>query len=265
MKKKIIIALIVLALAGGTAFWYFVLRDEKLNVGTKNIDSSQSARDVEEQSTPDGTWSIKQQDDVFAGYQIDELFGGASVKTSAVGKSQAVSGTFVVDGTTISDGIITVDTTEMKSDKPGRDNKMTNEGLETDAFPEATFKQSKSVTFSSAFTKNEEIEIEIPGTLTLHGQSQEVIFPLKATWDGKVIKISGELELTLSDYGIEAPDSSFVTVDEQGSLKVQLLFLLKEGSSKKSSSEDTTTSTTTPAVTQTTVSQTTTTVDPYGY
>ena len=226
--KKVIISIVLIALVGGgTAFWYFVIRDEKLSVSTKNVDTDKSTDEIAEQSSPDGTWEIQQQDDVFAGYEIKEIFGGESIEKTAVGKSKAVTGGFVISDGMISEGLITVDTTKMSSNESRRDDKMSTSGLEADAFPEAIFDQGEPSALPNGIEKNQELQFELSGTFFLHGQSKEITFPLKAKWDGKVIVVSGELEIKLADYGIEPPDSPFVSVRDEGKIKLQLLFVPK--------------------------------------
>lgn len=85
----------ILLLIGSFGAWYILHDSKKLNVSTHSIDSTNLA-DIKEQSTPDGTWTVKRQNDVFAGYEIKELYGGATVETTASGKSRGVSGAFVV-------------------------------------------------------------------------------------------------------------------------------------------------------------------------
>lgn len=51
---------------------------------------------------------------------------------------------------------------------------------------------------------------------------------VNAIWDGRVITVSGELPIKLSDYNITPPDNGFVRVDDQGTLKILLLFVQSE-------------------------------------
>lgn len=222
--KKVIIALVVVALLGGAALWYFVLRDESLEVSNKNIDSAQTSKTIPEQSTPDGTWIIEQQGDVFVGYSIEEVFGGESVTKTAVGKSNEVTGTFTVENSKLTEATIEVDMTALQSDDSQRDSRMENDGLETDEFPTATFTLAGAQDITS-IEKNVDVTLNVTGQLELHGETQDVSFPLTANWNGKVITLSGELEIILSDFKISPPDTSFVKVEDQGTIKVQLLFI----------------------------------------
>jgi polyisoprenoid-binding protein YceI len=225
MKKALIALLVVTLILGGLGIWYFLVREDELTVSAKDVDTEQNTQDISEQTSPDGDWKVQQQDDVFVGYEILELFAASSVKQPAIGRSPGVEGTFSVAGNVISDGSITVDMTQLESDSSSRDGKMKNEGLETDTFPEATFEQSAPVTFDGEFVKDEEISLSLPGTLTLHGVEKEVSIDITALWNGKVITVSGDVDITLSDFDIEPPNNSFVAVDETGTIKLQLLFI----------------------------------------
>lgn len=116
---------------------------------------------------------------------------------------------------------------KLESNKDGRDERMRINGLETDSFPHAIFRQSGSVTLPSPLEKGVETSVDMKGALALHGTTQDVTIPLKATWDGRTIKVSGELEIALSNYKIVPPDSGFVSVTDHGKLKFQLLFILR--------------------------------------
>lgn len=223
--KKILIALVIVGvISAGIGIWYFVIKDESLKVSSENIDIKSSTKVIKEQSSPDGTWAIQQQSDVFAGYEIEELFGGDTIKKTASAKSKEVSGSFTINENQLSSILITVDTTKLQSDDSRRDNRMKNEGLETDTFEEATFTSDDQLDLG-AISKNEEISVNVNGQLKLHGQVKDVVFPVKATWNGKVITLSGEISITLSDYKISPPDSDFVKVDDTGKIKLQLLFV----------------------------------------
>ncbi len=225
MKKKIIILVVLLFIAAGAVFAYLELKDEKLEVSNDNVKTEEVSKTIIETETPDGAWKITATEDVFAGYEIDEVFGGDSISKTAVGKSNGVSGVMKIDGNIISGISITVDMTKLESDSSGRDSKMSNEGLETNNFPEALFEQTEDLTLSSAPTKGETISVEVVGNLTIHGVTKSVTFKLQTVWDGKTITATGEQEINLVDYDIEAPNNSFVKVEDKGLVKLQLLLI----------------------------------------
>ena len=54
---------------------------------------------------------------MFVGYRVQELFGGETLKATAVGRTPAVEGTMTVSGTWVTPVEITADMTQLKSDK----------------------------------------------------------------------------------------------------------------------------------------------------
>ncbi len=67
------------------------------------------------------------------------------------------------------------------------------------------------------------------GDLTLHGVTRSVQVPLQASWDGaSAISIAtpAGIPIQMADYGIEPPDSGFVSVDDNGEIELQLVFVL---------------------------------------
>jgi len=229
--KIVIGAALVVILAGGAGVWYFVLRDTAEKTATLDAigGTTGSTAGGPAKATPDGKWKVQQADGVFVGYRMQELFAAASVKKTATGRTPAVEGTMTVAGTTVSDVTVKADVTKLKSDEDRRDAQVRNRGLETAKIGEASFKLTSPITLPSAPAANAEMTMTAKGELTLHGVTKPVDVPLKATWTGSQIKVAtaGEgLPIVLADYNIEKIDvGGFVTIDDHGSLELQLLFV----------------------------------------
>ena len=216
--KKILIAVLVVAIVGfGSIFLYFSNQDNELKVSADNIDSSNTKDSIGETGNPDGIWTTKKQQDVFVGYEIEELFGGESVKKTASAKTKELTGILTITDSKITQAKITADLTQLESDSQRRDSIQETQGLETIKFKTATFEIKKPLDLGKVEKKK--------GDLTLHGVTNPVSFPVTAIWDGKVIKISGDLEIQLSEYEIEPPKNSIVSVNDSGKIKFQLLFV----------------------------------------
>jgi len=99
-----------------------------------------------------GTWNVAT--DSVAGYRVREQLASLPAESDAVGRTSAVSGSITLETsgstTTLTAGQITVDTTSIASDKPQRDGRLRNEGLQTDTYPTATFKLTKAVAVPAA-------------------------------------------------------------------------------------------------------------------
>jgi polyisoprenoid-binding protein YceI len=57
-------------------------------------------------------------------------------------------------------------------------------------------------------------EMEITGTLALHGTRKVISFPVKAVRRGGELVVSGETSLRMTDYGIPIPGFLFIKVKD---------------------------------------------------
>ena len=168
-------------------------------------------------------------DDVFVGYRVEELFGGETIKKTAVGRTTALTGTL-----TVADGQVTVveieaDMTQLTSDSSRRDASVRSAGLETDEFPSAIFALTAPIALPADLVPGEPVDVTATGDLTLHGVTRSVQVPLQASWNGaSTISIATPegIPIQMADYGIEPPDSAFVSVDDNGEIELQLVFVL---------------------------------------
>ncbi len=233
MQKSARVALIasVLVVAlGALGFWWFVLRDdapERASLPVRTEDTAPATGDTATggDATIDGTWDVVAGEEVFAGYRIQELFGGETVKKTAVGRTPAVSGTMTISGTTIQTVSITADLTQLTSDSSRRDDTQLTGGLQIEQFPEATFTLTDPVELGSVPAAGSPIQVTASGDLTLHGVTQPVELTLQASWNGSsIIDVAGGTRVTLADFQIEPPNSAFVAVDDVGEFEVQLAF-----------------------------------------
>jgi polyisoprenoid-binding protein YceI len=220
----ILFAAIVVA---GAAFWWFVLRGSAPPpaslVERTTVAGSAASSDS---SSPDGTWRIQAGPNVFAGYRIQEQFGGDTFKKTAVGRSPAVAGTLSVDGSNVSAANIDVDVTKLKSDQVQRDNQVKSQGLQTDTFPTATFVLTKPVTLPSPPALGTPVSLQAMGNLTMHGVTRPATFNLMARWNGDTIDVAGSTPIVLADYGMKPPAvGNFVNVDDHGTVELQLTFV----------------------------------------
>jgi polyisoprenoid-binding protein YceI len=215
---------LVVVLAAGTFWWVFV-RD----------DAPEEARLVERATATevttelDGTWTVEPGPEVFAGYRIDEVAG--AVTNTAVARTPRVEGDLVVSGTQITEVAVTADVSSLESqdsEVPGvgnRDATMRQAGLETDRFPTATFTLTAPIELGRLPAPGEEVTVDAEGDLELHGVTRAVTVPISARWNGEVIDLTASVEVALADHDIEQPAAAIVTVDEVGTVELQLTFV----------------------------------------
>ncbi len=227
---KIVLAVgIVVVLVGGAGVWYFAIRDTAAKTASLDAIGGTTNDTGPAKASADGAWKVQPGTDVFAGYRMQELFGGQTIKRTATGHSADVTGTMTVAGATIPATDITVNVTALKSDEDRRDAAVRSKGLETDKIGTATFKLTKPIALPSAPKQGEAVNVTATGDLTLHGVTKSVEVPLTASWTGNTIKVAttGDgLPISLADYSISTIEiPGFVSTDDHGSLELQLLFV----------------------------------------
>ncbi len=123
-----------------------------------------------------GTWTVAEGSE--AGYRVREQLANLPAESDAVGRTSDVTGSITVvtagDAAQLTAGTIEVDTTTIASDEGRRDNRMRNEGLETDAFPTATFTITAPVDIPAGALAGAVTDVTLTGDLTLHGVTKAV-------------------------------------------------------------------------------------------
>ena len=155
-----------------------------------------------------------------AGYRVAEVLNGTDV--TVVGKTEDVTGSITVDGSTLSAATVTVDVASIATDQPPRDSYFRDEAMQVSQFPDATFTLTQPID-AAVPASGEVATVDATGELTMHGVTQTVTVPLQAALSGDGVQVSGSIPVTFSDYGVEAPDLGFVSVEDQGTVE----FLVK--------------------------------------
>jgi polyisoprenoid-binding protein YceI len=204
------VALVVAGVAGG--FLYFLLSGE----------SAPAPADVPERvsgpvaQTPDGRWAVLRGSGTYAGYRVQEEYLSIGVRT-AVGRTHGVAGTVDVAGGTIVGGALRADLAQLVSDQPGRDDALRTRGIQTDAYPRATFTLDGPLRLSAA-------DATAPGTLTLHGRRAAVRVTARAARVGDRLVVAGRVPVGFARFGIEPPSKAgVVTVRDHGVLEFRLV------------------------------------------
>ena len=234
MIKKLMGLVVVVALVGGAAVWWFVLRDdapEELSVDSGSSTTEGDADGSSAGATPesfDGTWTVETGGDTTAGFRITESFAGGLADHEAVGRSPEVAGSITVAGSEVTEGSFTVDLTALEfTDDPGvpvanRVRALQDRGLEIGTFPEATFELTEPIDFGAVPGDGEVATATATGDLTIHGVTQSVTFDVDAKVEGAAIRIatSEPVPVVLADFDIEAPTGGPVaSVSDEGSFE----------------------------------------------
>ena len=178
-----------------------------------------------------GTWTVDPSigsfsdfSSSFVGYRVDETLAGNEAN-EAVGRTPDVSGTLELAGTTIASVEITANLVALESDDDRRDGQLRRQALETDAFPEATFRLTSPIELDTAPVDGESISATATGELTLHGVTKTVEIPIEARLSGDVVTVVGSIDIMFADYDIDQPTSFLVlSIEDHGTMELQLHF-----------------------------------------
>lgn len=241
MKRALIAVVAVVVMAGAFGVWWYLIRDDtpppaalpdRPAAGGEDEPTGDGADSDQDTGVPDGSWTIVESENTFAGFRITEQFAGG-IDNTAVMHSPTVTGSLQVDGTTIDGVTIEVDLTALESKDsvppgvPGVENRvgqMRGDGLETDSFPTASFALTEPITLDAEPTADQAITASAIGDLTVHGETRSVTIPIEARWSGDLIDVAGSMEVALADYGMTPPSRGFVSVADSGTLEFQLVF-----------------------------------------
>jgi polyisoprenoid-binding protein YceI len=177
-----------------------------------------------------GDWTLVT-DASTAGYRVRERLAQLDADSDAVGRSTtgvtgAATLTVSGDAVQVTAATIDVDTTTIASDRSQRDNRLRNEGLQTDSFPTAGFKLTAPVDVPAAALTRAVVDVTLHGDLTLHGVTKTVDIPAKAQLSDGQVQVQGSITFPLSDYGITAPNIGgfIVSIADTGTLEFLVTF-----------------------------------------
>jgi polyisoprenoid-binding protein YceI len=168
----------------------------------------------------DGDWTPT--DASAFGYRVDEVLAG--VNTTAVGRSNEISGLMTIAGTTIPVVDIEVQVASITSDESRRDGAFTGRIMNADEFPTATFNLTQPIELGAVPADGEQITASATGNLTLRGVTNEVTFEVTAQANGQLIGVLGSIPVLFSDYGIDNPSFAGVTTEDNGLVEFVLVF-----------------------------------------
>lgn len=167
-----------------------------------------------------GSWSVSEGSE--AGYRVDEVLNGTDV--TVTGRTDQVEGTFTIgaDGLTLEVAELTVDVASISTDQSQRDAYFRGQALRTDQFPTATFVLTEPVSLEEAPEAGSVVQADATGELTIAGSTQPVTVSVQVRSDGSTAEIAGSIPITFADFGVEAPNLGFVSVEPTGFVEFQL-------------------------------------------
>ncbi|WP_036960422.1 YceI family protein [Promicromonospora kroppenstedtii] len=177
---------------------------------------STSAAPLPDAEAAAGTWTVT--DGSFAGYRVDEVLQGEDV--TVTGRTEDVTGSVTVADAAITAADIEVDIASVATDEANRDAYFRDNAMEVGQFPTATFTLTEPAPIEEGATS-----VALTGELTVHGVTQPATVDAEVAGDptsGDPVQVVGSVPVTFEDFGVEAPDLGFVTVEDEGSIEFSL-------------------------------------------
>jgi polyisoprenoid-binding protein YceI len=227
------VAILVAAAIGG--WWFFIREDASLATNAPAIPADLKQTPAAAAKTPastgsgDGLTFTIISDRSEAAYFADEKLASLPLPSKAKGTTKDIAGEFhlTADGFDLDASqptTFTVDLTTLKSDKAMRDRRVQSQGLETGKYPKATFVATKVTGFDKSLPADQEQDLQLSGTLDLHGVKKDVTWDVKARRDGNVITALATLKFKFADFGIPILNIvDFVSVQDSVTLQVQVV------------------------------------------
>lgn len=167
---------------------------------------------------PSGNWQVTNTSQV--GYRVDEVLFGQNV--TAVGRTNAVTGSLVIDDGVVTSGQFVVDMTTVKSDEPKRDAQFESRIMDVINYPTATFVLTSPITLASNATASSTTNTA-SGELTLRGTTKPIsISVIGEVRDGRIV-VTGETTVTFGEWGIPNPSIPGISTEDFGILEFQLV------------------------------------------
>lgn len=216
----IVAAIIVLALASVVPVAYKAY----MTPGVKT-DGIQTEGAKKASTDFNGTWKVAKAapgNPTSVGYTFWEILPGERRATS--GSTKDVTGGVTIEQGKLIDGQITVDMSQIKTDREKRDINVRMKLLETDKYPKATFAVDKgtAVDVSKVPDNGTLGQVNVPGTLTIHGVSKHIDAQLDVLRTGDNMVIGANIPINRLDYGVETPDFVAAKIDTEGHLNIRV-------------------------------------------
>ena len=223
----ILVAVIAAALVGGPWVYINVIREPAAEsfldeaststIATSDTTVNSSAPTIS-LDDPSGTWQVTNTSQV--GYRVDEVLFGQNV--TAVGRTNAVTGSLVIDDDVVTSGQFVVDMTTVKSDEPKRDAQFESRIMDVINYPTATFVLASPITLASNATASSTTNTA-SGELTLRGTTKPIsISVIGEVRDGRIV-VTGETTVTFGEWGIPNPSIPGISTEDFGILEFQLV------------------------------------------
>ena len=165
-----------------------------------------------------------------ASYEVQEQFLSRDLPNQAIGKTNAVVGElqFSLDGKPSGKVTnITVDLSKLTSDERRRDNRIRQQWLESNKYPNAVFTSTEAQGLPETYTEGQDVNFKLTGDMTIRDVTKPVTFDVTGKLVGDTITGSATTQIMMKDFGIDPPSVAGMLTVKDG-VTVKLNFTAKE-------------------------------------
>ncbi|MCC6177719.1 MAG: YceI family protein [Chloroflexi bacterium] len=160
-----------------------------------------------------------------ASYQAREKFVDRPLPSEAIGRTRDLAGDIQLERDGILRGLVLqmrVDLRTLTSDQPRRDNFIRQNTLQTDQFPYAEFR-ALGLVGPMEYQPGDDVEIQIPGTMTIKGREYPLVWDARARLDGDTLIGTATTRVKLSSVGLEPPRLAILSVEDEMTWAIQFV------------------------------------------
>lgn len=238
MRRKLLIALstlvlVIVAAGAGTYLYLFSglhSTPGKLALATPGARSGAASGAASSTSSLAGTWQVTTGS--VAGYRATERFVSMTSDHDAVSRTSDVSGRLTLTGSGSSLEATAVSVTVQLGGLHSVDSvagfnvanrdRVVQQDLDVSRYPTATFTGSGTVALPAGVRDGQLVNLTVPGTLTVHGQSHQVDATIQAESENGRLRVAGSIQTDMTDFGVQPPHMPFVTVQPGITVEFQL-------------------------------------------
>jgi polyisoprenoid-binding protein YceI len=206
----------------GAVFLYAkVINDSPEKFTSADIDAAlTAAAQTGAAGEPGGNWVTNGVSQV--GYRVQEVLFG--VDTTAVGRSDEVTGTMAIDGESVTATEFSVEVATITSDESRRDGQFRGRIMSANEFPTATFVLTQPIDLGRSPDDGASVTTTATGDLTLRGVTRPVTFDVIARQQDGRIGVQGSIPIVFADYSIANPSGGGVSTEDHGLVEFVLVF-----------------------------------------
>ena len=112
---------------------------------------------------------------------------------------------------------------ELTSDEGMRDRYIKRNTLNTTSFPFAEFVVESLCAFPADYVENDQVELTLSGSMTIHGVTQPITFVILTRQAGDTLTATADADFKMTDFGIRPRTVRIATARDEVHIKIVLV------------------------------------------